>query len=102
MGDVFDKAYSWSNKNYTNGLKGAFVRAVDGARNLYNDVRYGGLSFIPGVGDAVDVVSIGDDVNKGNYGSAALTASLMVLPGSAGKVKQLGKRFLNRTGHRKI
>jgi hypothetical protein len=42
------------------------------------------------------VVSIGDDINKGNYGSAALTAGLMVLPGSAGKAKQLGKKFLNK------
>lgn len=93
FGNLFDKAYNYSNKNYNN-LAGAFARAVDGTRNLYNNVREGGLSFLPGVGDAVDVVSIGDDVNKGNYGSAALTAGLMVLPGSASKAKQLGKDFL--------
>lgn len=101
LGNAFDKVYDWSNKNYM-GLRGSFARAVDGVRDLYENIRTGGIGFIPGIGDAVDVVSIGDDINKGNYGSAALTAGLMVLPGSAGKIKQVGKKYFSKTGHKKL
>jgi len=43
------------------------------------------MSFTPGVGDAMEVAQIGNDIRNGNYGTATLAAALTVLPGNASK-----------------
>jgi hypothetical protein len=87
LGNLHDKAMAYSNDNYTHPIKGSYARAYDGLSNLYDNVKDGALGWLPGLGDVADAVSIANDVNKGNYGSAAMTAGLMFLPGSAGKLK---------------
>lgn len=86
LGNLHDKAMAYSNDNYTHPIKGSYARAYDGLSNIYNTVKDGALGWTP-LGDVTDAISIADDVNKGNYGSAAMTAGLMWLPGSAGKLK---------------
>lgn len=105
LGNLHDKAMDYSNDNYTHPIKGSYARAYDGLSNLYDNVKDGALGWLPGLGDVTDAVSIADDVNKGNYGSAAMTAGLMFLPGSAGKyyraIKDITNKntFLNRLTH---
>jgi hypothetical protein len=82
---------AYSNDNYTHPIKGSYARAYDGLSNLYNTIKDGPLGWTS-LGDVTDVISIADDVNKRNYGSAAATAALMWLPGSAGKLK---KKIIN-------
>ena len=43
-------------------------------------------AWLPGVGDVVEVGQIANDVKNGNFGTAALAAGLMVLPGNARKI----------------
>lgn len=86
LGDLHDKAMAYFNDNYTHPIKGSYARAYDGLSNIYNTVKDGALGWTP-LGDVTDAISIADDVNKRNYGSAAMTAGLMFLPGSAGKLK---------------
>lgn len=51
--------------------------------------------WLPGPGDVAEVGYIADDVKNGNYGSAALGAGLIFLPGNAGKLLR-GKRIANK------
>lgn len=42
--------------------------------------------WLPGTGDVAEVGYIANDIKNGNYGNVALTAGLMLLPGSVSKV----------------
>ena len=54
--------------------------------------RMGIEEFIPFIGDASDVVSVGNDINAGNYRQAALGAGLLLLPNFLEKpLKAVGK-----------
>ncbi len=54
--------------------------------------RMGIEEFIPFIGDASDVVNVGNDINAGNYGQAALSAGLLLLPNFLEKpLKAVGK-----------
>ena len=96
LGNLHDKAMAYSNENYTHPIKGSYARAVDGLSNIYNTVKDGALGWTP-LGDVADVVSIADDANKGNYGSAAITAGLMFLPGSAHMTKEYMQQLIKKS-----
>ena len=101
LGNLHDKAMAYSNENYTHPIKGSYARAYDGLSNIYNTVKDGALGWTP-LGDVADAVGIANDVNKGNYGSAAMTAGLMFLPGSANKLKQMGINLLDNVNLSKL
>ena len=42
--------------------------------------------YLPGTGDAAEVGYIANDIKNGNYGSAALAAAMVALPGNVGKI----------------
>lgn len=42
--------------------------------------------WLPGTGDVAEVGYIANDVKNGNYGSAALAAAMVALPGNVGKI----------------
>ena len=52
--------------------------------------RTGIEEFIPFIGDASDVVNVGNDINAGNYGQAALGAGLLLLPNAIEKPLKVG------------
>lgn len=53
--------------------------------------------WLPGTGDVAEVGYITNDVKNGNYGTAALGAGLLLLPGNAGKLLKtnVGKKISN-------
>lgn len=53
--------------------------------------------WLPGTGDVAEVGYIANDVKSGNYGTAALGAGLMFIPGNAGKLLSKYRKTVSKT-----
>ena len=53
--------------------------------------------WMPGTGDVAEVGYIANDVKNGNYGTAALGAGLMFIPGNAGKLLSKYRKTVSKT-----
>lgn len=53
--------------------------------------------WLPGTGDVAEVGYIANDVKNGNYGSAALAAAMIALPGNAGKLLSKHRKAVSKT-----
>ena len=53
--------------------------------------------WLPGTGDVTEVGYIANDVKNGNYGSAALAAAMVALPGNVGKVLSKHRKAVSKT-----
>ncbi len=55
------------------------------------------LGFVPYIGDALDIADVGKDINKGNYGKAAIGLGLLAVPNIIEKpLKLIGKKAIKR------
>lgn len=53
--------------------------------------------WLPGTGDVAEVGYITNDIKNGNYGTAALSAGLMILPGNVGKLLGKHRKAVSKT-----
>lgn len=82
-----DRFLSWSERNYNNPILGAPARYAYTVRNNADPIT-GVVSFMPGVGDAVDLASAGVSALRGNYGDAAVYSTAALLPFVNGKTSR--------------
>ena len=75
----FDRFLAWSERNYNNPILGAPARYAYTVRNNADPIT-GVVSFMPGVGDAVDLASAGVSALGGNWGNAAMYATSALIP----------------------
>lgn len=87
-----DRFLAWSERNYNNPVLGAPARYAYTVKNNADPIT-GVVSFMPGVGDAVDLVSAGVSALRGNYGDAAVYSTAALLPFVNGKT---GRFILNK------
>ena len=83
----FDRFLAWSERNYNNPILGAPARYAYTVRNNADPIT-GVVSFMPGVGDAVDLASAGVSALRGNYGDAAVYSTAALLPFVNGKTSR--------------
>lgn len=76
---TMDNFLSWSNRHYRNPILGAPARYADMVRNGQDPIT-GVASFVPGVGEAIDLGSAAVDALSGNYGTAAVGGLASLLP----------------------
>lgn len=74
-----DRFLSWSERNYNNPILGAPARYAYTVRNNADPIT-GVVSFMPGVGDAVDLASAGVSTLGGNWGDATMYATSALIP----------------------
>lgn len=53
--------------------------------------------WMPGTGDVAEVGYMADDIKNGRYGTAALSAGLMFIPGNAGKLLSKYRKTVSKT-----
>lgn len=83
----FDRFLAWSERNYNNPVLGAPARYAYTVKNNADPIT-GVVSFMPGVGDAVDLASAGVSALRGNYGDAAVYSTAALLPFVNGKTSR--------------
>ena len=89
-----DNFLSWSNRHYRNPILGAPARYADMVRNGQDPIT-GVASFVPGIGEAIDVGSAAVDALSGNYGSAIVGGMASILPFVPyNKARQLYNRWI--------
>lgn len=76
---AMDRFLSWSNRHYNDPILGAAARYANTVKNNQDPIT-GVASFMPGVGEAVDVLSAASDFLSGNYKQAAIGGALSLLP----------------------
>lgn len=74
-----DRFLSWSERNYNNPILGAPARYAYTVKNNADPIT-GVVSFMPGVGDAVDLASAGVSASRGNWGDATMYATSALIP----------------------
>lgn len=69
------------------------------AYNISTDdaIDYGimGLGFVPGLDTFSDIADVGNQIRLGNYGNAALSAGLALIPGLSGPIVRKGLHSLS-------
>ena len=91
---TMDNFLSWSNRHYRNPILGAPARYADMVRNGQDPIT-GVASFVPGIGEAIDVGSAAVDALSGNYGSAIVGGMASILPFVPyNKARQLYNRWI--------
>ena len=76
---TMDNFLSWSNRHYRNPILGAPARYADMVRNGQDPIT-GVASFMPGVGEAIDLGSAAADALSGNYGQSVIGGIASLLP----------------------
>lgn len=59
-----------------------FIRSEEPLKPMEQEIA----EYLPGTGDAAEVVNIGKDINQGNIGRALLGSTLLLLPGNWSKL----------------
>lgn len=96
---TMDNFLSWSNRHYRNPILGAPARYADMVRNGQDPIT-GVASFVPGIGEAIDLGSAAVDALSGNYGSAIVGGMASILPFVPyNKVRKLYNRLSKSFGH---
>lgn len=91
----FDRFLAWSERNYNNPILGAPARYAYTVRNNADPIT-GVVSFMPGVGDAVDLASAGVSALGGNWGNAAMYATSALIPIMNGRMaKAIFQKAIN-------
>lgn len=81
----FDRFIANSERNYNNPILGVPARYSYAIKNNTDPVT-GVVSFMPGVGDAIDIASAGINALRGNWGDAAVYGTAAALPVVDGKM----------------
>lgn len=81
----FDRFIANSERNYNNPILGVPARYSYAIKNNTDPVT-GVVSFMPGVGDAIDIASAGINALRGNWGDAAVYGTAAALPVVGGKM----------------
>lgn len=97
---IMDNFLSWSNRHYRNPILGAPARYADMVRNGQDPIT-GVASFVPGVGEVIDLGSATADALSGNYGQAVVGGTASLLPFLPyNKARQLYNKLKNGTLNR--
>ena len=59
-----------------------FIRSEEPLKSMEQEIA----EYLPGTGDATEVINIGKDISQGNIGQALLAAGLFLIPGNWRKV----------------
>ena len=76
---AMDRFLSWSNRHYNDPILGAAARYANTVKNNQDPIT-GVASFMPGIGETIDVLSAASDFLSGNYKQAAIGGALSLLP----------------------
>ena len=96
---TMDRFLNLSEQHYNDPILGAPARYADMVRNGQDPIT-GVASFVPGVGEAIDLGSAAADALSGNYGSAIVGGMASILPFVPyNKARKLYNRLLKPFGH---
>lgn len=96
---IMDRFLNWSEQHYNNPILGAPARYAYTIKNNQDPIT-GVVSFMPGIGEAIDLGSATVDALSGNYGSAIVGGAASLLPFVPyNKVRKLYNRLSKSFGH---
>jgi len=96
---IMDRFLNWSEQHYNNPILGAPARYAYTIKNNQDPIT-GVASFMPGIGEAIDLASATADALSGNYGSAIVGGVASILPFVPyDKVRKLYNRLSKSFGH---
>ena len=96
---VMDRFLNWSEQHYNNPILGVPARYAYMIKNNQDPIT-GVASFMPGVGEVIDLASATADALSGNYGSAIVGGAASLLPFVPyNKVRKLYNRLSKSFGH---
>lgn len=96
---TMDRFLNWSEQHYNNPILGAPARYAYTIKNNQDPVT-GVVTFMPGVGEAIDLGSAAVDALSGNYGSAIVGGMASLLPFVPyNKARKLYNRLSKSFGH---
>lgn len=98
---TMDRFLNWSERHYNDPVLGAPARYAYTIKNNQDPIT-GVVSFMPGMGEAIDLGSAAVDALSGNYGSAIVGGMASILPFVPyNKARQLYNRWItNRSLNR--